>query len=250
MRDRTASPAIRGVLLDKDGTIVDIGRTWIPVARSVVEEIGRRYRAQGLEEELLESIGIRSGRVDPDGSMARGTNRGIARDFRGVLSRHGVAVDPEELTVFSRACFDEYCARITVYPTVEDLPGLLGKLRQGARALGLATADTLVSAENCLQQLRVRALFDYVGADDGIVTPKPHPGLLYEFCRVCGLEPREVVMVGDTTADVELGRRGGAGLVIGIAAEGTRVARLADLRLDSVAELFDATGIPVWENRI
>lgn len=249
MRKRAVRPVIRGVLLDKDGTIVDIDKTWVPVARLVVEEIVSRYGARGLQEELLEAIGIRAGVVDPDGSMARGTNQGIARDFLEVLARHGTAVLEDELAVFSRACFDDYCAKVTIYPTVEDLAGLLERIRSGPRALGLATADTLVSAENCLRQLGVREMFDFVGADDGVITPKPHPDLLHEFCRVCGLEPGEVVMVGDTTADVELGRRGGAGMVIGIAPEGTRVARMADIRLDSVTEIVDATGTPVWESR-
>ena len=45
-------------------------------------------------------------------------------------------------------------------------------------------------------------------ADEGF--PKPHPDMLLHLMERAGVEPRETLMIGDTTHDLELARNAGA----------------------------------------
>jgi len=88
-------------------------------------------------------------------------------------------------------------------------------------------------------------LFDFVaGADSGYGT-KPNPAVFQAFCAKTGLQADQVCMVGDSIADVELARAGGAGLSVfvetGVAA-GDDLASLVDHVLPSVADLGRVLG--------
>ena len=60
------------------------------------------------------------------------------------------------------------------------------------------------------------------------------------FCAACDLAPERVLMVGDTRADLEMGRRAGCGLVVAVLTGGASAAALApyaDHVLRDVGEL-------------
>jgi phosphoglycolate phosphatase len=62
----------------------------------------------------------------------------------------------------------------------------------------------------------MRGFFDLIlGADDG-ENPKPDPSLFLQACGLLHLEPREVVMVGDSPDDMETARRAGARVAVRI----------------------------------
>ena len=48
---------------------------------------------------------------------------------------------------------------------------------------------------------------DYVGADDGVLRPKPEADMFLEFQKKFGLKPREIAVVGDTYNDIRFGKR-------------------------------------------
>ena len=65
-------------------------------------------------------------------------------------------------------------------------------------------------------------------------------GMLQAFCNATGHAPGAVVMVGDTPHDLEMGRRAGAGLLVGVltgTGERTDLLPLADVVLPSLAAL-------------
>ncbi|QRN85074.1 HAD family hydrolase [Clostridia bacterium] len=238
---------IKGIMLDKDGTILDIEKTWIPVARKVCLALAKDYAPDINQEELLLAIGIEGEIVNPAGSMAMGTNADIAGDLIRVMHNHGVKIDQNSFFAKSEQYFNTFSMDVQIIPTVEDLPKLIQKLKQRGLFVGLATADTMLSARNCLQKLNVMELFDYIGADDGIIKPKPNPEIMEMFCQQYGIKPSEVAMVGDTMTDMEFGRNTKVGALIGIEKESSDVGETADFVISSVAELIDKEEKLIWE---
>ena len=94
------------------------------------------------------------------------------------------------------------------------------------RRIGIKTA-VVSSSKNCGHILRVAHidnLFEVKvdGNDlDALKIPgKPDPAMFLEAARRLGAEPRESAIVEDALAGVEAGRRGGFGLVVGMAHAG------------------------------
>jgi phosphoglycolate phosphatase len=106
--------------------------------------------------------------------------------------------------------------------------------------LGIATNDNEASARAHVASLKIGQFVDFVAGYDSVRRAKPAGDMVYAFCRTCGLEPREVAVVGDNPHDLEMGHDAGAGLVIGVlTGNGGRddFAGLADAVLGSVADL-------------
>lgn len=237
---------IRGILFDKDGTLLEFDKTWRPIASQVILEIIREY---GLSEEsrsrLGKAIGLHEHSIDPGGSLSAGTNKDVAEDFLKVLDS---SIDKADFINWSTATFNRVAASQPFYPVVGVLDTVL-KLKARGIKIGLSTADTVENGTLFLKKTGLLEHFDYIGADDGIVNPKPATDYMEIFCSRFGLRPEEVAVVGDTMADMHFASNSGAGLIIGVLS-GTGTAELlsghADIILDSVNDIC-RTGRLVWE---
>ena len=70
---------------------------------------------------------------------------------------------------------------------------------------------------------------------------KPAPDAILALCQQLGVVPAQVAMVGDTAADLRMGRAAGVGLAVGVLSgvgSADLLAPLADVLLPSVAELL------------
>ena len=128
------------------------------------------------------------------------------------------------------------------YPpqAVGDLGALLARLRGRGLALGVATMDDTAIAWAHLRHLGIADGVDFVVGADAGHGAKPAPGMAHAFCAACGLEPSEVIVVGDTPADLMMARNAGCAQAIAVLT-GAMPARLleplADAVLASVQEL-------------
>ncbi len=245
---------IRAVLFDKDGTLVNFEQTWLPVANRVVESLLQRYDREEpqIAREMLEAIGVFDVRIDPEGSMAQGTNRDVALDFLPVLRKHTMIPDDEQFVTQSTALFDQIAAELPVVPTEEGLPRFFETLRQRGLIIGLATADSDGSARQGLRRLGLASYFDFIGADNGCWAPKPAPEMMAVFCRQYGLDPQDVAMVGDTPTDLRFGEGAGAGFLVGVlCGTGSRedLEPLADVIIMNISDIIDERGALIWNER-
>ncbi len=238
---------IKGILFDKDGTLLDIEKTWVPVAKRVCQTLVNEFAPGVNPERLLEAIGIVRDEVLPTGSMAKGTNADIAHDLALALREAGVVVEQQRFALMSEECFTKFSSDVSIVPAIKQLPGLIDRLKNRGLCIGLATSDNVISARHCLDQLDILPYFDFIGADDGDMLPKPDIQMMNIFCERCALIPEEVVMVGDTMVDIAFGRESGAGLVIGIEKEHSDVGKAADISIRSIAELMDEQEKLIWE---
>lgn len=228
---------IRGVLFDKDGTLLDYDATWPPAYRAVAEDLADLAGNPDLAERIMRLGGFDDdGVLDTASVFSCGTVRQIV-DFCSNLPELS-AIEGIETRIDS--IFTTFGERGAL--AVDNLEAILeGMVADGLR-LGIATNDNIDSTKAWLAYNDFDRLFDFVAGADSGFGEKPDPGMMNGFCQATGLEPGEICMVGDTIVDAEFARAAGAGLCV-IVRSGVAVnddlAALADVVVSSVAELSD-----------
>lgn len=225
---------IKGILFDKDGTLVDFNATWLGVADFMAMDAseGDRWKA----DRLLAAAGFdfATRKFKPDSIFASGTNLDVVELWFPRLS--------EEEQMLAVARFNEITS-VQGSAMAVPLPGIvdtLAALRGKSYRLGVATNDSTSGAERTLATLGVSQLFDAAYGYDAVSNPKPAPDTIHAFAELTGLEPAAIAMVGDNRHDLEMARAGGCGLAVGVlSGTGTResLSEIADVILDSVADL-------------
>ncbi|MBA1139697.1 HAD family hydrolase [Mesorhizobium neociceri] len=235
---------IKGILFDKDGTLVDFNATWLSIADFMAMDAaeGDRWKA----DRLLSAAGFDfvAKRFKPDSIFASGTNMDVVELWFPRLS------DEDQMLAVAR--FNEITS-VQGSSMAVALPGIVGALtalHKRAYRLGVATNDSTAGAEKTMVTLGVAQLFDAAYGYDAVANPKPAPDTILAFCDLTGLRPAEIAMVGDNRHDLEMARAGGCGLAIGVlSGTGTResLTAIADVVLDSVADLPDFLSARVKE---
>src|SRR3546814_12719657 len=85
------------------------------------------------------------------------------------------------------------------------MPELLVELRASQVNLGVATGKSRVGLDRVLDAMKLRDHFDATRCADESFS-KPHPAMLLEMMDELGLEPDRVLMVGDTSHDIQLAK--------------------------------------------
>ena len=83
------------------------------------------------------------------------------------------------------------------YTALPDVPETLKYLKNKAYRLGIATADTRTATVSGLKKTKILDYFDYLGTGDES-KPKPETFLADMFCRQFGIDPNEMLVVGDS----------------------------------------------------
>jgi phosphoglycolate phosphatase len=226
--------AIRGILFDKDGTIVDYWRTWVPVNRQAA-----LYAAGGdeaLARELLRLGGQEpeTDRITPGAPLAAGDVMDIAQAF----AAHPDIAPASELVAGIERVFLEGGAVRSVL--IDGARAAIEELHRRGFRLGIATNDSAAGIEATLAQHGLLPRFDFAAGSDSGFGAKPDPRMALAFCQAMDLAREEVAVVGDAVHDLAMGRAAGVGLTVGVLS-GTSaradLAALADLILASVADL-------------
>ncbi|MBX3569331.1 MAG: HAD family hydrolase [Rhizobiaceae bacterium] len=232
---------IRGILFDKDGTIVDFQATWFAIGDLLALQAagGDRRRADALME--IAGYDFSAHRFKADSVFAAGTNADIVALWYPDVP----AAERAVMTVgFDRFTAEEGARQSVPLPGSKDA---IATLHDRGIRLGIATNDSTGGAEKTLAALGIAQMFDAAYGYDGVANPKPAPDAIFAFCDLTGLKPSQIAMVGDNRHDLEMARAGGAGLAIGVlSGTGTRetLAPMADVVLDSIADL------PAWLQKL
>ncbi|MBU2700002.1 phosphoglycolate phosphatase [Sporomusaceae bacterium BoRhaA] len=246
---------IRGVLFDKDGTLLDFNSIWLPVALDLVNILVAEYRLEEvvlIKKHLLQCLGINQGSFEADSVLIYGTSSDIAKALHKTFRKEEVqeallaGLDIKVRCEINRLV----CEKAELIRPIGKSKELLIKLKRKGIYIGVATADTAASARFCLQRLGIEDYFDFIGCDDGGSIPKPNPELLYKFCAACGLYPDEVVVIGDTETDMKFAKNGNAALAIGVLsgiASQSVLQTSADYVINSVDDILDQNDRPLWD---
>jgi phosphoglycolate phosphatase len=225
---------IRGILFDKDGTLIAANGTWVPVYKKLLTDT---FKAKADRvEELLEMAGFdRATQGFKAGSiLAGGTIEQLVDIWWPDLS---ALAKRDHIAMINRDYAD--AARLYLEPLMDLVP-IFDELHAMGMMLGVGTNDIVSSATNHMQQLGVHDYFVEVIGADSVAVPKPSGQMIARFAQVTGLAPQEIAMVGDNSHDMEEARAGGAGLALAVLtgnAAHDDIAHLADYTLASVADI-------------
>ncbi|MCR9150597.1 MAG: HAD family hydrolase [Rhodobacteraceae bacterium] len=226
-------PQIRGVLFDKDGTLFDFQGTWGSWAQGLFLDLSGGDAARAATLADVAGYDMESGVFDPASPVIAHTPEEIAE----VLLPHL----PGASTLALVARMNALAADAPMTEAVPLVP-LLSRLRAAGLALGVATNDAEHSARSHLAAVGVEPLFDFVAGSDSGHGAKPAPGPLLAFARAARLDPRQVVMVGDSAHDLHAGRAAGMACVAVL----TGLATHDDLAPLADAVLPDIGHLPAW----
>ncbi len=225
--------SLAGILFDKDGTLIDYAATWDPANWRAAHFFadGR----QDVAEALMAAGGWdrENDRMLPGSPLVAGTVEEIAAIWTSVLPPH----KRDERAMAS--LLHVMMATDIASEPLTDLHGLFGTLRGLGLRLGVATNDTMAGAEATLGPLEVMDQLDFVAGYDSGHGAKPGPGMVLAFADHIGADPAAVMMVGDSTHDLEAGRAAGSvtvGVLSGDAPEEV-LAPFADHILADIAGL-------------
>ncbi|WP_410512187.1 HAD family hydrolase [Paenibacillus sp. BR2-3] len=216
----------KGILFDKDGTLLDFMAMWGAWAEIVLggmedtlTQIGTGFC--GNAAKLLGTEHDAGGRVtgyDPGGPLPMAT----VEETNGILAwqLYAAGVPWNEaltrVTAISKEAMNEVRRRRTATP----LPGLLPFLHQCAGAslkLGVVTSDESATTAEHLDWLGIAGFFDTVVTRDRVSMGKPAPEMAQLACRELGLAPDETIIIGDSNGDMQMGKAAGLCLTVGIA---------------------------------
>jgi phosphoglycolate phosphatase len=130
----------------------------------------------------------------------------------------------------------------TAVPTT-DLVLLFERLVGSGRRIAVATTDDRGPTEATLRALGLRSFVSSVACGDDGIGVKPDPAMVLAICRAERVDPERAAVIGDTPADLAMGRAAGVGRTIGVlSGVGSRedLAPLADTLLRSVGDLLVA----------
>jgi len=220
-RDRTPPPddgtlldGIDLVVFDKDGTLIDFHAMWGSWAR----ELGSRLEqsvGRPVAPDVFAAIGLdpSSGRVAVGGPLTVGTMASMHDTVEAVIRRWC----PN--TAAARRATD--AAWLEPDPVRDAVPlanlgALFGSLAGSGRRTAVVTHDDRAPTDATLRVLGVRdEVGAIVAADDGFAL-KPAPDAVLAVSAALRVPPARIAVVGDTAADLEMGRAAGAGLLIGV----------------------------------
>ena len=226
--------SIRGVLFDKDGTLIDVNATWVPIYRQVLSDLFATDLAGA--EALMETAGYdrASGKFRAGSILAGGTTRQLVETWWPGIDATGMA---EKARILDHGYVETVRGKLA---PLMPLAPLLKEMREMGLKLGVGTNDSQVSARNHMDHVGVLDLFDEVIAADMVAVAKPSGDMIRRFSGLTGLPASAIAMVGDNSHDMEEARKGGAGLAIAVLSGNAAhedIAHLADHTIASVAEL-------------
>lgn len=175
---------VEGVVFDFDGTLADTRAAIVPTVFETIEQLGL---APLPEAEVVAHIGLPLAAVF----------RAAGADEAGATA--AIAVYQERFT--------RHVDRIALFPGAAPL---LQALRERGLPVGIASSRMRSSLLSLVERLGLAPLVDEVLGHEDAVQKKPAPDLVHAIAERWSLPSERLVVVGDTTFDVEMGKAAGA----------------------------------------
>ncbi|NYT81843.1 HAD-IA family hydrolase [Alcaligenaceae bacterium] len=174
----------KAVIFDWDGTVMDS-------THSIVEAIQGACADVGLP-------------IPP----AEEASWVIGLSLESALYRCVPTLTAEQLPLFLERYRFHFLSRDPHLKLFDGMLDLLGALQQRDVTLGVATGKSRVGLDRVLGNMQLGGYFNATRCADESFS-KPHPAMLLELMEELSLEPHAVLMVGDTSHDIQMATAAG-----------------------------------------
>lgn len=233
---------IKGILFDKDGTLIDFS-LWRDAGIKTIKSIMDEYNLKDEKffAELKKSIGITESGAEPFGALAYRSHEDLAAELHFVLNKYR-NIDLCEFQSHVVELIRKEVLRDDVeFKEMTDIRALYRHLSSKGIKMGLATADSHQSAMHMINKLDINECFDFIGSNDGVMKQKPNKDMCMRFCSMYGLAPNEVAIVGDSYNDMVFAQNSGAigvGVLSGVSCK-INLKDVANVIIPTIDSLFD-----------
>lgn len=186
------------ILFDMDGVLVDSLDSWLYSLNAALKAFNH---SEISRDEFIEKY--------------------WGHDLYDNLERMGLDY---EIGRFCNNIYGEHVNAIKIYYDTKDT---LKKLEDYKK--GIITNTPKDCAIQILKKFDIDHFFDIVITSDDVNKAKPNPEIVLKACEALGVEPENVVLVGDTDSDVKAGKAANC-IVVGINTDGDyTIKKLSDL---------------------
>lgn len=204
---------IKGILFDKDGTLIEFTATWHQVITYILNDLEKKfYLNQQIIADLKEVSGYEDSGFIKESIIQYYSTTQIIEKWYDTIAKYG---DMNSITKsLLLELFETNAVREDVdIKLLDGVKDLLSYLNDRGYFIGIATADTKHSAEFSLKKAKIYDYFDYIGADDSKNEAKPCPQMALDFCEKVGIDRRELLIVGDSVTDMIFAKNAGADFI-------------------------------------
>lgn len=178
---------LRAVLFDMDGTLLDTAPDFIAVCQAMLAAHGR----PAIDDQRIADV------------VSGGARAMVAATFD---------MDPEApgFETLRQEFLDRYQDHCAVYSRLYDgMPELLESIERANLIWGVVTNKPVRFAEPIMQQLGLAERSAVLVCPDHVSNSKPDPEPLLLACSQLGIDPAQVLFIGDDLRDIESGRAAG-----------------------------------------
>lgn len=178
---------LRAVLFDMDGTLLDTAPDFIAVCQAMLAAHGR----PAIDDQRIADV------------VSGGARAMVAATFD---------MDPEAdgFETLRQEFLDRYQDHCAVYSRLYDgMPELLESIERANLIWGVVTNKPVRFAEPIMQQLGLAERSAVLVCPDHVTNSKPDPEPLLLACSQLGIDPAQVLFIGDDLRDIESGRAAG-----------------------------------------
>ena len=172
------------ILFDMDGVLIDSLESWLASLNAALKYLNHKEISR---EDFVKKY--------------------WGHDLYDNLEKMGLS---REIGVFCNDVYSNHLDAVRIYPDTKDTLQKLGGYKKG-----IITNTPKVCAHEIMKQFDLEKYFDVVITSDEVNKAKPDTEIVLKACEFLDVEPRDVVLVGDTNSDVKAGKAAGC-TVIGV----------------------------------
>lgn len=133
---------------------------------------------------------------------------------------------PIEVGITCSRLYKNHLDKIKLHPKAFEILERTKDLKKG-----LVTNTPRDCIKEVLKRFNLEGYFDVIVTGDDVSRGKPNPEIIFKACNYLGVDPEEVIMIGDTDSDMKAAKLAGCPAV-GIGIKG-------DITIKDLSELLD-----------
>ncbi len=175
--------ALKAVLFDMDGTLLDTAPDFIAVCQAMLAE----RQLPPVDDQLIRDV------------VSGGARAMVSATF-------DLAVEAEGFEALRQEFLQRYQSHCAIYSRPFDgMAELLTDIERSRLIWGVATNKPVCFAEPIMQQLQLAERSSVLVCPDHVEHSKPAPDMLLLACEQLGVSPEETLFIGDDKRDIEAG---------------------------------------------
>ena len=196
---------IETVLLDKDGTFIDLHYFWGKMTELRVKEIIHQFNLNpDLFSELCLCLGydIKTSKMLSDGITAMYSRSKIIEIFKSDLEKYGIKVTGKKLeNIFDKVSIEFYKNMHQYTKPIDNAIDFIKRVHSKGIKLGIVTSDSVESTQLTLKHFGWENLFESVVGRESSPYTKESGEPTKLALKELNASPQTTVMIGDAPMD-------------------------------------------------